>query len=550
MADALRIALAQLDLTVGAVPRNAERIRTALAEARAQGAQLMVAPELALTGYPPEDLLAHGGLLRQADAALAALARDAVGIALVVGHPQRDGERLFNCASLLADGRVVATYRKQLLPNYRVFDEKRYFAAGDAPCVVEVAGTRVGLTICEDLWWPGPAAQSVAAGAELIVNLSASPYEQGKPLRREGVFAARVAEARVPLLTVNLVGGQDELVFDGSSFVLDAAGRCAARLPECAEAVVSVGFARGADGRLAPAAAAPAPHLAREASVYGALQLGVRDYARKNRFDGAVLGLSGGIDSALTLALAADALGGERVTALMMPSRHTAELSLRGAAAQAAALGVEYHCVSIEPAFEALLGSLAPLLGPLEGPGAPVGDVTAQNLQARCRGVMLMAVSNRMGRLLLTTGNKSEVAVGYATLYGDMAGGYAPLRDVYKTLVWRLARWRNRDGEVIPREVIERAPTAELAPGQLDQDQLPPYETLDAILEAFVEDDLAVDEVVARGHDRATVERVVRMVQRAEFKRRQAAPGPMVSRRAFGRDRRYPVTSGYDPAAR
>jgi NAD+ synthase (glutamine-hydrolysing) len=552
MSEPLRIALAQLDLTVGAVPRNAARIREALAEARAQGAQLVVTPELALTGYPPEDLLEHGGLLRQVEAALAALAREAQGIALIVGHPRRDGARLHNCASLLAEGRVVATYRKQLLPNYRVFDEKRWFAAGDAPCVVEVAGARLGITICEDLWWPGPAAATAAAGAELIVNLSASPYEMGKPLRREGVFAARVAEARVPLLTVNLCGGQDELLFDGSSFVLDAAGRCAARLPECAEAVVTVGFERGADRRLAPVAAGPhlAPHLALEPSVYGALRLGVRDYALKNGFAGAVLGLSGGIDSALTLALAADALGGDAVTALMMPSRHTAELSLRGAAAQAAALGVEYHCVTIEPAFEALLGSLAPLLGPLEGPSAVPGDLTAQNLQARCRGVMLMAASNRTGRLLLSTGNKSEVAVGYATLYGDMAGGYAPLRDVYKTLVWRLARWRNRDGEVIPREVIERPPTAELAPGQTDQDQLPPYEVLDAILEAFVEDDLAVDEVVTRGHDRATVERVVRMVQRAEFKRRQAAPGPMVSRRAFGRDRRYPITSGYDPAAR
>jgi len=545
MAEPLRIALAQLDLTVGAVPRNAARIREALGSAREQGAALLVTPELALTGYPPEDLLEHGGLLRQVDDALAALARDAADIALLVGHPRREGGRLYNCASLLADGRIVATYRKQLLPNYRVFDEKRWFAAGDAPCVVELGGVRLGITICEDLWWPGPAAQCVAAGAELILNLSASPYEHGKPPRREQVFATRVAEARAPLLTVNLVGGQDELVFDGSSFVLDAEGRCAARLPESQEAVTVVGFARGADGRIAPqtsrSATPPAPHLTLEASVYAALTLGVRDYARKNGFAGAVLGLSGGVDSALTLALAADALGGDAVTALMMPSRHTAELSLRGAERQAATLGVEYHSVSIEPAFEALVGSLAPLLG------AASYDVTAQNLQARCRGVMLMAVSNKMGRLLLTTGNKSEVAVGYATLYGDMAGGYAPLRDVYKTLVWRLARWRNRDGEVIPREVIERAPTAELAPDQTDQDLLPPYETLDAILEAFVEDDLSVDEVVARGHPRATVERVVRMVQRAEFKRRQAAPGPMVSRRAFGRDRRYPITSGYDP---
>ena len=531
---------------VGAVSRNADRVRSALAEARQAGAQLVVFPELTLTGYPPEDLLNHGGLLRQVDSALAALALETRGIALIVGHPQRVDRALCNCASLLADGRVVATYRKQLLPNYRVFDEKRYFTAGASPCVVEIAGCRVGITICEDLWWPGPAAQAAAAGAELIVNLSASPYEVGKPALRERVFAARVAEARCPMVMVNLIGGQDELVFDGASFVLDAGGTCVARLPECGEAVRSVRFARGADGRYAPQPTDPAPLLGPEASVYGALCLGVRDYAIKNGFRGAVLGLSGGVDSALTLALAADALGGDAVTALMLPSRHTAELSLRGAERQARILGVEYHSVPIEPAFGAFVGSLAPLFDPR--PVEP-GDVTVQNLQARCRGVMLMAVSNRMGSLLLTTGNKSELAVGYATLYGDMAGGFAPLADVYKTLVWKLARWRNREGEVIPNEVIERAPTAELAPGQTDQDSLPPYETLDAILEALVEDDLTVAEIVARGHGQAVVERVVRLVQRAEFKRRQAAPGPMVSRRAFGSDRRYPVTSGYDPTA-
>jgi NAD+ synthase (glutamine-hydrolysing) len=545
MSATLRIALAQLDLTVGAVPRNAARIAAALAEARAQGADLMVVPELALTGYPPEDLLHHGGLLRQAEAALAELAQAARGTALLVGHPQRDGARLANCASLLADGRVVATYRKQLLPNYRVFDEKRYFTAGDRPCVVELRGVRIGLTVCEDLWWPGPAAQAAAAGAELIVNLSASPYEQGKPALREATFAERVVEARVPLLTVNLVGGQDELVFDGSSFVLAADGRCAARLAEHAEQVTTVGFARGADGRLAPQADAPAPHPGPEASVYGALALGVRDYAAKNGFAGAVLGLSGGVDSALTLALAADALGGDAVSALMLPSRYTSELSLRGARLQADALGVELRSLDIEPAIAALGTVLAPALGGVPAPG----DLTAQNIQARVRGLVLMAVSNRSGRLLLSTGNKSEVAVGYATLYGDMAGGYAPLRDVYKTRVWALARWRNRAGEVIPREVIERAPTAELAPGQTDQDQLPPYEVLDAILEAFVEDDLTADQVVARGHPRALVERVLGSVQRAEFKRRQGAPGPKVSRRAFGRERRYPITSGYDPLA-
>jgi NAD+ synthase (glutamine-hydrolysing) len=538
----LKIALAQLDLTVGAVPENAARMRAAARAARAQGADLVLFPELGLTGYPPEDLLHHGGLLRQVDAALAELAGEAQGIALLVGHPRREGDALYNCASLLADGRVAATYRKQLLPNYRVFDEKRYFAAGDAPCVVELGGVRVGITICEDLWWPGPAAQSAAAGAELIVNLSASPYEQGKPARREAVFAARAAEAGVPIVSVNLVGGQDELVFDGSSFALGADGAVALRLPECAEATAVVGLARGADRRLRPTADRPAPHLGPEASVYGALTLGVRDYARKNGFAGAVLGLSGGLDSALTLALAVDALGAGSVTALMLPSRHTSQLSLDLAAAQAAALGVEHHVVSIEPAYAAFVAALAPLFA-LDDPH----DVAPQNVQARCRGVILMAASNRSRRLLLATGNKSELAVGYATLYGDMAGGYAPLRDVYKVQVYRLAAWRNRDGEAIPRGVIERAPTAELAPGQRDDDSLPPYPVLDAILEAFIEDDLTVAEIVARGHPREVVARVVALVQRNEFKRRQAAPGAMVSRRAFGRDRRYPITSGYEP---
>jgi NAD+ synthase (glutamine-hydrolysing) len=539
----LRIAIAQVDLTVGAVPRNAARVLESARAARAAGADLVVFPELTLTGYPPEDLLHHGGLLRQVDAALAALAVGAGDVALLVGHPRREGESLFNCASLIRGGRVAATYRKQLLPNYRVFDEKRYFSAGAAPCVVELAGVKVGITICEDLWWPGPAAQSAAAGAELIVNLSASPYEQGKPARREQVFAARAAEAGCPVLSVNLVGGQDELLFDGSSFALAADGTPVARAPECAEAVEVVAFARGADGRMQPSRGALAPRLDAEASVYGALRLGVRDYAGKNGFKGAVLGLSGGIDSALTLALAVDALGADAVTALMLPSRHTSQLSVDGAASQARALGVEYHSVTIEPAFAALVAALAPVYS-----FADPQDAAVQNIQARCRGVILMAASNRTGRLLLTTGNKSELAVGYATLYGDMAGGFAPLRDVYKTQVYRLAEWCNRGGAAIPRAVIDRPPSAELAPGQLDQDSLPPYPQLDAILEAFVEDDLTVAEIVARGHPRELVKRVVTLVQRNEFKRRQAPPGVLVSRRAFGRDRRYPITSGYDPS--
>ena len=544
MTGQLRIALAQLDLTVGAVPRNAQRVLQAAREARSKGADLVVFPELTLTGYPPEDLLHHGGLLRQVEEALLQLAREAGDIALLVGHPLREGTALFNCASLIHGSRVAATYRKQLLPNYRVFDEKRYFSAGRDPCVVEIRGCRVGITICEDLWWPGSAAHAAGAGAELLINLSASPYEVGKPARREQEFAKRVAEARCPLLTVNLVGGQDELLFDGSSFVLGADGAAVARLPECEDAVAVVAFMRGADGRLAPATGAPAPRLGPEPSLYGALTLGVRDYARKNLFKGAVLGLSGGIDSALTLCLAVDALGAESVTALMLPSRHTSQLSLDGAAAQVRAMGVEFHSVTIEPAFAAFVAALAPVYA-FDDPH----DAAVQNIQARCRGVILMAASNRLGRLLLTTGNKSELAVGYATLYGDMAGGFAPLRDVYKTQVKALAAWRNRDGAPIPQAVLGRPPTAELAPGQRDQDSLPPYPQLDAILEAFVEDDLTVAEIVARGHPRELVKRVVTLVQRNEFKRRQSPPGVLVSRRAFGRDRRYPITSGYDPSA-
>ena len=550
MSDALRIALAQVDFTVGAVLRNADRVRAALAEARAQGAQLVVFPELALTGYPPEDLLDHGGLLRQVESALAALAAEAQR------HRARDrpspARRRAPLQLRLAARRRPGPARptaSSCCPTTACSTRSAGSPPATPPCVVEVAGVRVGITICEDIWWPGPAAQAAAAGAELIVNLSASPYEQGKPARREAVFAARVAEARVPLGAASTWSAVRTNCCSTARRWCSTrpVGRCCACRSAPRRSPPSGSSAAPTVGSRPQASAPHGALLGAEASVYGALRLGIGDYARKNGFKGVVLGLSGGVDSALTLALAADALGGDAVTALMLHSRHTAELSLRGASAA----GRDARGRVPQRDDRARVRGVRRFVGAaVRDARASAGDVTEQNLQARCRGVMLMAVSNRMGRLLLTTGNKSELAVGYATLYGDMAGGYAPLRDVYKTLVWRLSRWRNRDGEVIPREVIERAPSAELAPGQTDQDSLPPYEVLDAILEAFVEDDLAVADIVARGHDRATVERVVRMVQRAEFKRRQAAPGPMVSRRAFGRDRRYPVTSGYDPAAR
>jgi NAD+ synthase (glutamine-hydrolysing) len=532
-----RLALCQIPLAVGDVTANATRVREALAAARQAGAHLALFPELTLTGYPPEDLLYHAGLRDLVERELAALAHEARGIAVAIGHPEYAGKRIHNALSLLSDGRIRAIYRKRLLPNYRMFDEQRYFQPGDTPTVVEVAGVRVGLTICEDLWHPGPAADTARAGAELIINASASPYEMGKPARRETVFAARVAECALPIATVNALAGQDELVFDGASFVLDATGQPQARLAESAPDFQVVEFER------TPAGWVPrgtlAPRLDTEASAYGAIQLGIRDYVTRNGFQGAVLGLSGGIDSALVLALAVDALGADQVSAVMMPSRHTSELSLAGAEREARLLGVDYRIIPIEGPYQALLEALAPSFA------GRAPDTTEENLQARVRGNLLMALSNKTGRIVLTTGNKSELAVGYATLYGDMAGGYAPIRDVYKTLVYRLAAWRNRDGEVIPAEVIRRAPSAELAPGQTDQDSLPPYAVLDAILEGWIEDDLTVEQLVARGFERATVIDVVRKVQRNEFKRRQAAPGPMLSRRAFGRDRRYPITSGY-----
>ncbi|HXH04580.1 MAG TPA: NAD+ synthase [Candidatus Competibacteraceae bacterium] len=538
----LRVAMAQINLTVGDIAGNCERILAACNEARDRlHARLVVFPELTVTGYPPEDLLLRPTFIRQAEEALTRLAAQITGIQAVIGHPLRADGRLYNAASVVGDGRLLASYRKQLLPNYGVFDEKRYFVAGHEPCVLELGGVRIGLTVCEDVWEPGPVGQAVAAGAELVVNLNASPYHRGKENERLQVLRARLAELAhgVPIIYVNLVGGQDELVFDGGSMVVDARGELTHRGEFCAEALYPVDFERGADGRLAPRPGvllAPPPD---EAAVYRAIILGTRDYVNKNGFPGVVLGLSGGIDSALTLAVAVDALGAERVMAVAMPSRYTTEMSSTDAERQARALGVEYRVLPIEKPFQAFLDTLEPLFA-----GRPM-DVTEENIQARCRGVLLMAISNKTGRMVLTTSNKSETAVGYATLYGDMAGGFAPIKDVPKTLVYRLAAYRNGLGEVIPQRVFERPPSAELRPDQTDQDSLPPYDVLDAILEQYVERDRSVDEIVAMGYERGTVERVARLVIVNEYKRRQAAPGVRITPRAFGRDRRYPITSGF-----
>ncbi|MBW6477673.1 MAG: NAD+ synthase [Chromatiales bacterium] len=539
MAETLRIALAQLNLLVGDIEGNAQRLIAAAEQARdGLGADAIVFPELSLTGYPPEDLLLRAGLHQRVLAALAQIAQQVQGIDVILGYPHQASGGLYNAAALLRDGAVQASYHKQHLPNYSVFDEKRYFAAGSEPAVVSIKGVPVGLSICEDIWQPGTVAQAAAAGAALIINLNASPFHLHKSGERQAAVRDRVAEAGLPVVYVNLVGGQDELVFDGGSFVMDAQGQLAMQAPAFSEGLYLAEFAIQAGGIKALPGECATP-LGEEASVWQALVLGVRDYIRKNRFPGAVLGLSGGIDSAVALAVAVDAIGAEQVEAVMMPSRYTADISLDGARAQAEAQRVLYREISIEPLVDAFSASLAE-----EFAGLPV-DTTEENIQARCRGTLLMAISNKKGKMVLTTGNKSEMAVGYATLYGDMAGGFDVLKDVPKTLVFRLARYRNSLSPVIPEAVIERPPSAELRADQQDSDSLPPYDILDAILERYVEQELCAEAIIADGFEATIVRRVIRLVENNEYKRRQAPPGVRITRRAFGRDRRYPISSGF-----
>ena len=530
------IAIAQINPVVGDIAGNAERILSYARRARDElGADAVVYPELALTGYPPEDLLLRSDFLDLCDRLLGHIRLEAHGIDLILGYPRRLEGRLYNAAGLIREGEVVAEYFKSELPNYSVFDEKRYFTPGDEPCVVDIGGLPVGITICEDIWQPQAARRATEAGAELLININASPYQMGKEADRLKVVQQRVAENGVPVVYVNLVGGQDELVFDGGSFVVDADGQLVRRSPLFAESLELVQFDEAGDPL--PGEVVSVPDTTE--SVYRALVLGVHDYVNKTGFQGVVLGLSGGIDSALTAAIAVDALGAERVEVVLMPSRYTADMSNEDALLQAQKLGVRHSIIPIEPAFQAFLGMLKE-----EFEGLPM-DVTEENIQARCRCIVLMAISNKSGRMLLTTGNKSEVSVGYATLYGDMAGGFAPLKDVFKTMVYRLARWRNREEEVIPERVIERPPSAELRPEQKDTDSLPPYEQLDAILERYVELDQGIEEIMAAGFDEYLVKRIVGMVDRNEYKRRQAPPGIKVSRRAYGRDRRYPIVNGF-----
>jgi NAD+ synthase (glutamine-hydrolysing) len=538
MGARLRIALGQLNLLVGDVAGNAAKMIAAAQRARDElKADVILFPELALTGYPPEDLLLRPDLSVRVELALGEMLRGISGIDVIVGYPKRQYGKLFNAASLLRGGRVNATYFKHILPNYGVFDEKRYFAEGTDPCVLDIRGTPVGLTICEDVWDRGPVEQAVNAGAKIMFNINASPYHRKKGQERFEVVTRRARNNGVPIVYLNLVGGQDELVFDGDSFVVDARGEMTQRAPAFEEGVHLVEVKTGT--RPAPVPATISPDLSEEESVYGALVLGVRDYIGKNGFAGAVIGLSGGVDSALTLCIAVDAIGALQVEAVMMPSRYTAAMSLEDARAQADTLGVKHSTIPIEPMFEAFLGALK------EEFQGRQPDSTEENIQARIRGTLLMAISNKTGRMVLTTGNKSEMSVGYATLYGDMAGGFAAIKDVPKTLVYRLAEYRNKIKPVIPRRVLERPPSAELAPDQKDTDSLPPYAVLDPVLERYVELDQSAEDIIAAGFDEAVVRRVLRMVDRNEYKRRQAAPGVRITPRAFGRDRRYPITSGY-----
>lgn len=524
---------------MGDIPGNARKIIEKTRVACSQGADLVVFPELALTGYPPEDLLQRQGFLKQADKACQHIMQElktAVGdTGIIFGLPVEEDNELYNAAVYLQHGNIRQYYFKQSLPNYSVFDEKRYFSPGAAPAVIELKGCKIGMLICEDIWQPSIVEQVKQQGAQAVIAINASPFHIDKHHDRLAMLENNAKRFSLPVLYLNMVGGQDELVFDGDSLVMNADAELIARAQRFSPDQLSIVF----DGQNVTAENAMAEELSTEATIYRALVTGVRDFVRNNGFSGVVVGLSGGVDSALTLVIAADALGAENVQAVMMPSRYTADISLRDAEAEAKRLGVEYDVITIEEVFNSFLKTLAPVFG-----DAPA-DVTEENLQARSRGVMLMAISNKTGRMVLTTGNKSEMAVGYATLYGDMCGGFAPLKDVCKTRVYQLCRYRNSISAVIPERVLTRPPSAELREDQRDQDSLPDYAILDRILELSVEQDRSVDEIVAEGIDREIVLKVVRMVQQSEHKRRQSAPGIRITRRAFGRDRRYPITSGY-----
>jgi NAD+ synthase (glutamine-hydrolysing) len=545
MAQQLTIVMAQLNFLVGDIDGNTDLViataRRAIAE---QSADMIAFPELTLTGYPPEDLLLRPSLQVRVEKALAKILEADLDIFLVIGYPLRQEAKLYNALCVIKGKESLGTYFKQCLPNYQVFDEHRYFAPGTDPLLLEIMGTSCAFTICEDLWESGPIQQAKSAGAQLVVNINASPFHINKLDERKKLLSQRCKQGNFPILYVNLIGGQDELVFDGGSMAVNAEGECCFLAPSYIEDLCSLKITANQDGSIEIPQQSIAGELVLEADVYQSLVLGVRDYVNKNKFEGVVLGLSGGIDSALTLAIAVDALGSNRVEAVMMPFEYTSQLSLDVAAQQAKNLDVNYQVIAINDIYRSFIDALTE-----EFAGTEV-DVSEQNIQARARGVLLMAISNKKGLLVLTTGNKSEIAVGYSTLYGDMAGGFDVLKDVSKTLVYKLADYRNNSflqqrEEVIPQQVIDRAPSAELAPGQVDQDSLPDYEDLDKILELYVEKDLSAEDIIAHGFEEDLVRRILRLVDLNEYKRRQSPVGVRLTERGFGRDRRYPITNAW-----
>lgn len=541
MTGEINIALAQINVVVGAIEKNVDRIIEFAERAKNEyQADLMVCSEMVLTGYPPEDLVMRPGFNARVAEQLTRLCDSVRGIDLVVGYPKKTEQGLFNIGALIENGKITREYQKMDLPNYGVFDEKRYFTAGTEAVVLDYKGVKLGLTVCEDIWQDGPVELSVEHGAELIININGSPYHANKIAERREVICKRIAKLQTPVVYVNQVGGQDELVFDGASFVADHTGEVIHQ-DVCFEESLSTVKVTKTEQGLQLKGSQMVEELPTLPSIYNAVKLGVRDYVHKNGFKGVVIGLSGGIDSALTAAIAADALGPENVDVIMMPFHYTSDMSKDDACKQAENMGLNYHVISIAPMYDAFVKQLAPVF---EGYDE---DVTEENIQARCRGVTLMAYSNKTGKMVLTTGNKSEMSVGYATLYGDMVGGFNALKDISKVQVYELAKYRNTLSEAIPDRVITRAPSAELKPGQVDQDSLPPYEILDPILELYVEDDVAPKDIVKQGYPAEAVEKVIRMVDRNEYKRRQSAPGVRITKRAYGRDRRYPITSGFRP---
>jgi NAD+ synthase (glutamine-hydrolysing) len=532
----LKILQAQLNLTVGDIEGNTNKIINSINDAELKHkADVIIFPELSISSYPPEDLLLRPAFNEYILSALNKIVSVSKNVFVILGYPIKQNDKLYNACSLIHDGKIIKTYYKQNLPNYGVFDEKRYFTAGNETCLFEIKGITAAISICEDIWVPEPISNAADAGAKIMFNINASPYHKNKLIEREKMISERAKNANMHVVYTNLVGGQDELVFDGNSMIVNNEGEIIFHAPQFKEDLYSFDLRIGQSIK--------EKYLiekhTEEENIYNALVLGVRDYIRKNNFKGALIGLSGGIDSALTLSVAVDALGAENVEVLIMPSRFTADMSNEDAVLQAKLLGVTYEIISIEQPFESFLEILSPRFKDL-----PV-DITEENIQARCRGILLMAASNKSGKLVLTTGNKSEMAVGYATLYGDMSGGYAPLKDVWKTLVYKLAIWRNTIQETIPERVISRPPSAELRHDQVDQDSLPDYDILDSILEQYIELDKHPEQIIKNGYDADTVYKVIRLVDINEYKRRQAAPGVRITERAFGRDRRYPITSGY-----